>query len=105
MIWQDINLEWKGEAYTVRPTLALIAAIESHKGCSLRSLIVRTAADDLPSAATCQVIATTLQAAGAKVTPEEIFAETHGGINQWSIDTLLSIVAACNGAGFEKKKA
>ena len=104
MIWQDINLEWQGEAYTVRPTLALIAAIESHKGCSLRSLILRVVEDDLPASSICQVIATTLQAAGAKVTAEDVFEETRGA-NQWAIDSVVLIVAACNGAGFEKKKA
>jgi hypothetical protein len=93
-IWTDIEIEWGGETYTVRPTLKLINAIEQGEGRSLSQMFIRLSRGDLPSGVACEVIARVLQYAGAEVTPEEVFQQTSGGINMTAVSTVMQILAA-----------
>lgn len=77
-IWNDIEITWQDEAYTIRPTLDFINHIESDDGCSLSKLLVRLTKQDLPSVQACRLIAKTLNYAGVNVSAEDVFQETSG---------------------------
>ena len=94
-IWSDIEIEWGGEAYTVRPSIELINHLERKDGRSLSRLFQRVIAKDLPSGAACELIADTLSFAGAKVTAEDVFIETAGGANGIAVELAATILIAC----------
>jgi hypothetical protein len=93
-IWNDIELTWGGEVYTIRPTLDFINRIEQGEGRSITQLFTRIAAQDLPSGIACAVIADTLNYAGAKVTADEIFEHT-GGLGVVLFSMAATIVLGC----------
>lgn len=94
-IWDDIEIEWQGETYTVRPTLSFINHLEQGEGRSISKLFQRTMQQDLPSGAACELIAKTLQYAGAEVDADEVFAETSGGIDATAVTLATQILLAC----------
>lgn len=94
-IWDDIEIEWEGESYTVRPTLKFINFLEQEEGRSISKLFVRMQQRDLPSGVACELIAKTLQFAGAEVTAEEVFEETSGGIDMTAVTLASKILIAC----------
>lgn len=94
-IWQDIEIEWDGEVYTVRPSMEFINHLESKDGRSLSKLFIRMMKQDLPSVAACEVIADTLKYAGAEVTAEDVFAETSGGVDATAMGLASTILTAC----------
>ena len=95
-IWQNIEIDWQGETYTVRPTLDFINHLEQGRGSSISMLFLRLTQGDMPSGKACEVIATTLNYAGAtKVTAEDVFAETNGGIGVDVVHLMQSILVAC----------
>ena len=94
-IWDDIEIEWQGEAYVVRPTMSFINHLEQGEGRSISKLFQRMMQQDLPSGAACELIAKTLQYAGAEVTAEEVFEETQGGIDKVAVTLASQILLAC----------
>ena len=94
-IWQDIELEWEGESYTVRPSLTLLNHLEQKPGRSLSKLFMRMMDQDLPAGAACELIADTLNFAGAEVKAEDIFEATGGGINGDAVSMASQILIAC----------
>lgn len=94
-IWRDIQIQWAGEQYTIRPTLDLINYLERDDGCSLAKMVVRLARQDLPSAAACSVVAKTLTYAGCHVTAEQVFEATNGGIGGELVGMASAILLAC----------
>lgn len=94
-IWQDIEIKWQGDTYTVRPTLDLINYLERDEGCSLSNLIIRMFNKDLPSAAACKVIAKTLTFAGCRTSADEVFEQTNGGIGGDLVSMASVILLAC----------
>lgn len=94
-IWDDIEIEWEGETYVVRPTMEFINRLEQGEGRSISKLFQRTMQQDLPSGAACELIARTLQYAGAEVTTEEVFEATQGGINKLAVTLATQILLAC----------
>lgn len=94
-IWRDIQIEWAGEQYTIRPTLDLINYLERDEGCSLSNLVIRMFNKDLPSAAACKVIAKTLTFAGCRTSAEEVFEQTNGGIGGDLVSMASVILLAC----------
>lgn len=94
-IWDDIEIDWKGETYKVRPTMNFINHLEQGEGRSISKLFQRTMAQDLPSGAACELIAKTLQFAGAEVDAEEVFEETSGGIDKTAVTLATQILLAC----------
>lgn len=93
-IWNEIELQWQGETYTVRPSLEFLNYIEQRDGMSLSKLLVRLINNDLPSGTACQLIAQTLKYAGCDVTAEQVFAET-GGIGESAVKMAGEIITAC----------
>lgn len=93
-IWKDIEIEYKGETYTVKPTLELINKLEQRDGCSLTSLMMRAAKADIPSSISAIIIATVVNHAGGKTTPEQVYQEL-GGISIELSRIAADIIIAC----------
>lgn len=95
-IWDDIEIEWQGETYVVRPTMSFINHLEQGEGRSISKLFQRMMQQDLPSGAACELIAGTLKYAGAEdVTAEDVFEETQGGIDKTAVLLASQILLAC----------
>lgn len=94
-IWDDIEIEWEGETYKVRPTMDFINHLEQGEGRSISKLFQRAQKMDMPSGAACELIAKTLQYAGAEVDPEDVFIATQGGIDKTAVTLAMQILLAC----------
>lgn len=94
-IWDDIEIDWQGDTYKVRPTMDFINHLEQGEGRSISKLFQRTMQQDLPSGAACELIAKTLQYAGADVSAEDVFMETQGGIDKVAVTLATQILLAC----------
>jgi len=94
-IWEDIEIEWQGEAYTVRPTLKFINHLEQAEGRSISKLFQRLMNKDLPAGAACELIADTIKYAGGDVTAEDVYMETSGGIDATAVGLATKILLAC----------
>lgn len=71
-IYQEIELTWKGETYTVTPTYGLIQRIEQKY--SIAGISARIANGEPPISHIAAIISTLLTAAGARdATPEEVY--------------------------------
>lgn len=105
-IWNEIVLTWEGETYTVRPTMEFINHLEQGEGRSLAKLFTRLVNHDLPSSVACELIAKTLTWAGAKVTTEEVYGATAGGVSASAITMASNILVGVmpKGDGPVKKK-
>ena len=77
-IWHDIEIDWNGETYRVRPTLDLINHLERKPGRSISQMMMRLQANDLPSGAACELIADVIRRAGGDVTPDQVYEQTAG---------------------------
>lgn len=94
-IWTDIELDWDGETYKVTPSLTLLNHLEQKPGRSLSKLFQRMMEQDLPSGAACELIADTLNYAGAEVNPDSVFEATGGGIGGEAFTMASQILIAC----------
>ena len=107
-IWNEIVLDWDGETYNVRPSIDFLNHLEQGSGSSLSMMLVRLGRGDLPTGKACELIAKTLNYAGAKVSPEDVFEKT-GGIGIEIISSAQVILMGCMPAPQEettsKKKA
>lgn len=94
-IWNDIEIEFKGEVHVVRPTLEFINRLEQGPGNSITMLYGRAAMGDLPTGKGCEVIAKTLNYAGEKdVTPEDVLEELTG-VGPEFVQNVCAILLAC----------
>jgi len=94
-IWNDIEIDFDGETYKVRPSIEFINFLESDAGCSLAQLYIRLSKGDMPSGRACEVIAKTLNFAGASVSVEDIFLKTGGGVGRDVTTLVQTILLAC----------
>lgn len=94
-IWQDIEITWEDEVYRIRPSLEFINELEEGRGNSISMIFYRMSQGDLPSVAAVRIIGKTLRYAGCKVTDEEVFEKTGGGIGVDVIQLAQSILVAC----------
>ena len=77
-IWHDIEIEWEGETYRVRPTIDLINHLERKPGRSISKMLIRLQDKDLPSGAACELIADVINYGGGDVKPEDVYEQTAG---------------------------
>ena len=89
-IWNDIEIEWDGETYRLRPTLEILNRLEQKPGRSLSQMLIRLTNNDLPSGAACELIAEVINLAGGDVSAEKVFEET-AGIGQ-DVQSLAYII-------------
>lgn len=95
-IWKQIEIEYQGETYTVRPTLDFINHLEQTQGNSLSMLFYRASKGDLPSGSACEIIARTINYADPEmgITAEDVFFET-GGVGVTLVQLVMAIITAC----------
>ena len=106
-IWRDIEIEWSGETYVVKPTMELLNSLEQGNGMSLVSMITRLSQRDLPSSAACELIARTLRYAGADIKAEDVYLATTGGLDAAAITmagTILEAIIPAPSGDTEQKK-
>ena len=93
-IWNDIEIEWEGETYTVRPTMDFINHLERKDGRSISKMYQRLMKRDLPSGAACELIADTINWAGGDAKSMDVFAATSGGVDATAVNLASSILIA-----------
>src|SRR5699024_8382426 len=93
----DIKLEWRGDEYTITPTMRLMHEIEQR--FSLSRVAHRISQGDTPISHVASIIAMMLRSVGCKVTDDEVFAELLTGVPD-AIQEMASasITAAFAGA-------
>jgi len=103
-VFKDIEIEWKGEKYRVRPSMELIFDLESVPGCSLIGFANRAASNDAPVSIAYEYVAKVLKHAGVKdITVESIFQDV-GGIRVELVSMAMQIVSACLNLEDDTKK-
>lgn len=103
-VFKDIEIEWKGESYKVRPSMQLIFDLESVQGSSLTGFANRAANNDAPVSVAYEYVAKTLRHAGVKdVTSEKIFEDV-GGVRIEIVQMAMQIVFACLNMDDDAKK-
>ena len=93
-VWKDIEIEWAGKTYTVKPTMELLNKLEQGDGMSLASMLTRLSKRDLPSSVACELIARVLRHAGAEVKAEDVYMATSGGLDVTAIELAGMILEA-----------
>lgn len=93
-IWNDIEIEWDGETYTVRPTMEFINHLERKDGRSISKIYQRLMSKDLPSGAACELIADTITWAGGEAKADDVFAQTMGGMDSTAVNLAANILIA-----------
>lgn len=93
-IWNNIEITWEGESYTIRPTVEFVQFIEDEKGMSTGSLLLRAINHDLPLGRSCQLIAKTLNYKGVKINAQDVY-EKFNGLNADLVTMATNILSAC----------
>jgi hypothetical protein len=93
-IWRNIEIQWRGETYSIRPSLEFLNHIEQQDGCSIGKLFIRAQNQDLPVGLSCQLIARALSYSGAKVTADDVFEAT-GGLSAECMQMAMTILIGC----------
>lgn len=94
-VFEELVIEWGGKEYRVTPDMRLLNRIEQ-QGVSLSGIILRTAQGEPPISHISTAVFCILQAAGARVTWEEIYQE----LSQLDVDVLTQIIDAIRRAAF-----
>jgi len=103
-VFKDIEIEWKGESYKVRPSMQLIFDLESVEGSSLIVFARRADGGDVPASIAYEYFAKTLRHAGVKdANAQKIFEEV-GGIRVEIIEQACQIVVTCLNLQDDTKK-
>lgn len=95
-IWKDIEIDFKGKTYKVRPSLTFINQLEQGNGNSIQMTYYRATQGDLPSVRACEIICTVLKTADPDldVTVEDVFEET-GAVGAELTTNVISVLLAC----------
>jgi hypothetical protein len=93
MIWQNIEIEYKGKKAVVKPTIEFLNHLE-RSNYSIYNVVERLVKQTLPLSWAMQVISDTLTYGGIKVSAEEVIEEL-GGLNSETIGIVTKIVTAC----------
>ncbi len=89
-VFRELTISWKGTEFKFVPSMRLMRSIEMGD-ISFTDIAVRTSQGRPPISHIAFVLAKMLQAAGAKVTDEEVYEELVTG-DQDSITGLISLV-------------
>ena len=101
-IWQEIEIEFKGESFKITPTIEFINHLEQGEGRSLSQMLIRASNRDLPSGLACEIIAKTINWAGGKATVADVFSETGGGLT--AFPSAVAILQGCLPSPPDSKK-
>lgn len=103
-VFRELTISWKGEEYKFTPSMRLMRSIEMGD-ISFTDIAVRTSQGRPPISHISFVLAKMLNAAGAKVTDEQVYEELVTG-DQDSITGLIGLVlTAFSPAETDEKKA
>jgi len=94
-VFQELEIEWKGKTYRVKPTMQLINRIE--QDVSLSRLAQRMYKGDVPASHIATVVGHLLRSAGVDVKDEELYLEMMTGNNP---DVISGMCAAVVVAAF-----
>jgi hypothetical protein len=89
-VFRELAITWKGVEYKFTPSMRLMRSIEMGD-ISFTDIAVRTSQGRPPISHIAFVLAKMLQAGGAKVTDEEVYAELVTGGPE-NVTALISIV-------------
>jgi hypothetical protein len=101
-VFRELTISWKGEEYKFTPSMRLMRSIEMGD-ISFTDIAVRTSQGRPPISHIAFVLAKMLQAAGAKVTDDEVYEELVTG-DQDSITGLISLVLTAFSPGENNAK-
>jgi hypothetical protein len=101
-VFRELTISWKGEEYKFTPSMRLMRSIEMGD-ISFTDIAVRTSQGRPPISHIAFVLAKMLQAAGAKVTDDEVYEELVTG-DQDSITALISLVLTAFSPGENNAK-
>jgi hypothetical protein len=101
-VFRELTISWKGEEFKFTPSMRLMRSIEMGD-ISFTDIAVRTSQGRPPISHIAFVLAKMLQAAGAKVTDDEVYEELVTG-DQDSITALISLVLTAFSPGENNAK-
>jgi hypothetical protein len=101
-VFRELTISWKGEEYKFTPSMRLMRSIEMGD-ISFTDIAVRTSQGRPPISHISFVLAKMLQAAGAKVTDDDVYEELVTG-DQDSITALISLVLTAFSPGENNAK-
>lgn len=73
-VFRDFEIEWNGEIYKVKPSMALLRTIEG-QGVSVMHVTYMASSGRPQASHMAPIVGTVMRSAGAKVTDEELCAE------------------------------
>lgn len=71
-VFREIEITWKGKAYTVRPSSAILRRIEQSGGLSIPSVMASLSRGEPPGYVMAFILWKLLLAAGAEATEDEV---------------------------------
>lgn len=101
-VFRELIIAWKGEEYKFTPSMRLMRSIEMGD-ISFTDIAIRTSQGRPPISHIAFVLSKMLQAAGAKVTDDEVYEELVTG-DQDSITALIGLVLTAFSPGESNAK-
>lgn len=102
-IFRDLTITWRGTDYTVTPSLRLMRTIEQGD-ISFTAMAARISAGAPPISHVAVVLAKLLQAAGAKVTEDDVYEELWQGEPEAVQHLVTSVLLAFSPGERDPKK-
>lgn len=103
MLTKSFTIEWGGEEYEVRPTIALMNRIED-RGVSIVGLINAAATGNPMFAKSAIFLSEIIKAGGGKVSAEDMWAELVGEKTVEVCTLVVDVASRCLGGGRDPKK-
>jgi hypothetical protein len=103
-VFRELTIKWRGEEYTFVPSMKLMRSIEMGD-ISFTDIAVRTSQGRPPVSHIAFVLSKMLNAAGAKVTDEDVYAELIGGSAEEVTNLISFVLMAFSPAETDEKKA
>jgi hypothetical protein len=103
-VFRELTIKWRGEEYTFVPSMKLMRSIEMGD-ISFTDIAVRTSQGRPPISHIAFVLAKMLNAAGAKVTDEQVYSELISGSSEEVANLISFVMLAFSPAETDEKKA
>ncbi len=103
-VFRELTIKWRGEEYTFVPSMKLMRSIEMGD-ISFTDIAVRTSQGRPPISHIAFVLAKMLNAAGAKVTDEQVYSELINGTWDEVANLISFVLMAFSPAETDEKKA
>lgn len=101
-VFRELTITWRGQEYKFTPSMRLMRSIEMGD-ISFTDIAIRTSQGRPPISHIATVLAKMLQAAGAKVLEEDVYAELVTG-SQSDVTELISLVLTAFSPGDDTSK-